>query len=234
MRQQISRLAVGLLLALFASQSMAMDELSKKHYRAWIKDLYDKFDGEGALAVSERGAWATGAAMTQGNAKWKALGKCKEIAKQPETCKIVDVGGTSDFIKPRDSETSSGAQAMAEAFDGSTGRGNALTLARAEQIALAQCKKFSKKPDTCHIVHRQAEKSETSFSSPSNVSSSTADVSLVRSRGDESGCQEVFKNHWEVDRPSQNASDGMVGGWTAGCWDYISEDGKRWIGSNKK
>ncbi len=49
----------------------------------------------------------------------------------------------------------------------------------------------------------------------------------------EKECKEVFDYGWNGNLPRCEQSGGSCGSWDVECWDYISEDGKRWIGSSK-
>jgi hypothetical protein len=85
--------------------ALAMSDADKKKY---LK-LVNQYFGEAilALAVDADGRWAYNGAQSPPAAKTKALALCKEHSKKPETCKIVDVDGKSDFVKNKSSSTTS-------------------------------------------------------------------------------------------------------------------------------
>ena len=85
--------------------ALAMSDADKKKYLKLVKQYF----GEAilALAVDADGRWAYNGAQSPPAAKTKALALCKEHSKKPETCKIVDVDGKSDFVKNKSSSTTS-------------------------------------------------------------------------------------------------------------------------------
>ena len=89
----MSRFAVGLLLVLFASQSIAMSEDGKRRYRKYLAD-YSGSDTV-VLAMDANGAGAWTVRPEQQRAQHLALEHCKKGSSKPATCKIVDVDGQS-------------------------------------------------------------------------------------------------------------------------------------------
>ena len=180
MRQQISRLAVGLFLALFASQSMAVGSDKYRQYRTYL--LTSEYD-EIAMAMDAHGLWTIGVSDLVLIAKSEALEVCKKHSKRPETCKVVDVSGLSAWWR-------GGA------------KGNPAS--------------------SSYVPSSSSPKVEVPNALPAAASAGPEH---------EQRCKEEFDHHWEVDQPSQNSTD--TGMWDSKCWEYISDDGRRWIGSNK-
>jgi hypothetical protein len=57
---------------------------------------------ECALAMSSDGAFGYGVYLGIEMSKVRAMAQCQIYSQEPDTCEIVDVGGTSDFIKGGD------------------------------------------------------------------------------------------------------------------------------------
>jgi hypothetical protein len=85
--------------------ALAMSDADKKKYLKLVKQYFG--EATFALAVDADGWWAYNAAQSPPAAKTKALALCKEHSKKPETCKIVDVDGKSDFVKNKSSSAAS-------------------------------------------------------------------------------------------------------------------------------
>jgi len=77
-----------------------MSDSDKDRYLAWIESLKT---GEAALAIAEDFVWAAGWGDQEKDAQHDAMTKCRKHSKNPSTCKVVDVGGVSDFISRRKS-----------------------------------------------------------------------------------------------------------------------------------
>ena len=84
--------------------ALAMSDTDKERYLE-----LDNNEGGGsfALAIDVTGYWAAHTGANPVTAKQQALDYCQQNSKKPKTCKVVDVNGTSDFIKKRTQTTSS-------------------------------------------------------------------------------------------------------------------------------
>jgi len=80
----------------YAGSGKAFTEFDRKYYLTHTC-YYD--DAVCALAMSKDGAFGSTWKNHRGSAEYDALRICKKIAEKPDTCELVDVGGTSDFIK---------------------------------------------------------------------------------------------------------------------------------------
>ena len=75
-----------------------MSDSDKDRYLTWIESLKT---GEAALAIAKDFAWAAGWGKQEREAKYDAMTKCREYSKKPTTCRVMDVGGASEFINRR-------------------------------------------------------------------------------------------------------------------------------------
>ena len=96
---------------LFTTNAIAepyMSDSAKQKYLDWVKENLDKYDDTSyiTLAISPSGCWAAGWSGNIGPARSSAVKKCKKFCKV-SSCDVVDVNGTSDFIKKKSSSTSS-------------------------------------------------------------------------------------------------------------------------------
>lgn len=84
-----------------------MSDSDKQHYLDWINSIavYDNATNA-ALAVALNGCWAAGYGKNSVPARKMALNRCEDTCKS-SSCEIVDVDGSSDFIKQRTSSDSS-------------------------------------------------------------------------------------------------------------------------------
>jgi CHAT domain-containing protein/Tfp pilus assembly protein PilF len=73
-----------------------MSDGDRDRYLAWVELLET---GEAALAIADDFIWAAGWGEQEQEAKYDAMTKCRGYSKKPGTCRIVDVGGVSNFIK---------------------------------------------------------------------------------------------------------------------------------------
>ena len=89
-----------------SSSVYAMSDSDKQQYLEWIKSIvvYDNA-ANAALAVASNGCWAAGYGINSVPARKMALKRCKDTCKS-SSCEIVDVDGSSDFIKQRASSDS--------------------------------------------------------------------------------------------------------------------------------
>ncbi len=117
----MKRLFALSVLLVFGSVAYADYEMSnsdKSKYLDWLKTIGA---GDIALAVAPNGCWRRGESHSMYQSRRKALAKCKEEclhikkagnldevfgSNQWSTCKIMDVNGTSAFIKQRGSSSS--------------------------------------------------------------------------------------------------------------------------------
>ena len=109
----MKRLFALIVLLIFGSVAYADYEVpdnTKDEYLKWYKDLkVNQVAGHVAMAADVMGkSWwyYTG---TKHRAKTRALKSCQENSSKPETCKIMDVDGKSDYIKQRGSVSKSAA-----------------------------------------------------------------------------------------------------------------------------
>ncbi len=101
------RLIALIVLFVFGSVAYADYEMSdsqKQKYRDWLRSLDTFYTG--ALAIAPNGCWYADGGGTRSQAKRAALKSCKKHCKS-DACKVVDVNGTSAFIKQRGSSSSS-------------------------------------------------------------------------------------------------------------------------------
>ena len=188
MRQQISRLAVGLFLALFAAQSMAMSEDAKRGYREYLASASGSYTVALASdATGRSGGWGWG--HFHHDAKKKALEACRKRSSSPNTCKVVDVDGQSAWWR-------GGA------------KGN---------------------PAASSYVPSSSNASVSTPKGPTqSVVSSSSNTAFH-----ESECKVIWKLYGSGDAIIKSYNATTTQQWDMKCWDYISEDGKTWIGSNK-
>lgn len=103
-------LTVFLLCSFFTTNAIAepyMSDSAKQKYLDWVNENLDKYDDTSyiTLAISPSGCWSAGWGGVLGPARSNAVKKCKKFCKVP-SCDVVDVNGTSDFIKRRSSSIS--------------------------------------------------------------------------------------------------------------------------------
>ena len=105
MKREIT-IALCLLGLVIGFDALAMSDADKEKYLEWVRK---GVDGEAkiALAIDVTGFWAAHSGANPVMAKHNALTHCQQNSKKPKTCKVVDVNGTSDFIKKRTQTTSS-------------------------------------------------------------------------------------------------------------------------------
>ena len=94
---------ISLLGMAFISHAYEISDNDKDDYVKWYKDLkVNQVAGHAALAVDVHGYyWARYDGGATHRAKNWALKSCQENSPKPETCKIMDVDGKSDYIKQR-------------------------------------------------------------------------------------------------------------------------------------
>ena len=87
----------------FITQAYEISDNDKDYYVKWYKDLkVNQVAGHAALAVDVIGnPWAYYDGGATHRAKNGALKNCQKNSPKPETCKIMDVDGKSDYIKQR-------------------------------------------------------------------------------------------------------------------------------------
>jgi hypothetical protein len=105
MKREIT-IALFLLGLVIGFDALAMSDADKEEYRETIRKGVDGQNSL-ALAIDVTGYWTWHSGANPVTAKQNALDYCKRRSKKPKTCKIVDVNGTSDFIKKRTQTTSS-------------------------------------------------------------------------------------------------------------------------------
>ena len=101
----MKRLIALIVLLVFGSVAYADYEMSdsqKQKYRDWLRSLDTFYTG--ALAIAPNGCWYADGGGTRSQAKRAALKSCKKHCKS-DACKVVDVNGTSAFIKQRGSSS---------------------------------------------------------------------------------------------------------------------------------
>ena len=104
----MKRILLVIIFCFFGSQAHAdnhivkgsdFNEVHQQHYMDNVKH----YIGEAtlALAMDANGNWAWAIGNNPVDGKHDALNACKNISDLPATCKIIDVGGKSDFMKNR-------------------------------------------------------------------------------------------------------------------------------------
>ena len=102
--QRLIALSVLLVFGSVAYADYEMSDSQKQRYRDWLRSLDTFYTG--ALAIAPNGCWYANGGGTRSQAKRAALRECKKNCKS-NACKVVDVNGTSAFIKQRGSSSSS-------------------------------------------------------------------------------------------------------------------------------
>jgi Tfp pilus assembly protein PilV len=102
--KRLIALSVLLVFGSVAYADYEMSDSQKQKYRDWLRSLDTFYTG--ALAIAPNGCWYADGGGTRSQAKRAALKSCKKHCKS-DACKVVDVNGTSAFIKQRGSSSSS-------------------------------------------------------------------------------------------------------------------------------
>ena len=101
--KRLFALSVLLVFGSVAYADFEMSDSDKRKYLDWIKSIGA---GESALAVAPNGCWRATGTNSIHQSKRKALASCRSRCKS-NACKIMDVNGTSAFIKQQGSSGSS-------------------------------------------------------------------------------------------------------------------------------